>query len=114
MWVFTTETLPPLRHSHLAEHVYVLDDIEKPLALLSFAYPGSDAQARHRASALINTPRGQAMMAKIQHSAKAVVLAWQSGITRLPAVLVDEQFVVYGEYDVKNAIARVEAYRHAR
>ena len=114
VWVFTTEQLPPLKHTHLAEHVFVLDDIEKPLASLSFDYPGSEAQARQRASALLNSPKGQALLADIKRNTKAVAVAWQSGIAKLPAVLVDEQFVVYGEYDVRTAIGRVEAHRRAR
>ena len=109
--VFTTDQLPPLKHVDLAEHVFVLDDIEKPLASLSFDYPGSEAQARQQANALLNSPRGQALLAKIKRNATAVAVAWQSGIAKLPAVLVDEQFVVYGEYDVRTAIARVEAHR---
>ena len=114
MWVFTTEQLPPLKQLGLAEHVFVLDDIEKPLATLSFDYPGSEAQARQHASALLNSPQGQALLADIKRNAKAVAVAWQSGIAKLPAVLVDEQFVVYGEYDVRTAIARIEAHRRAR
>lgn len=114
VWVFTTEQLPPLKHIGLAEHVFVLDDIEKPLASLSFDYPGSEAQARQQANALLSSPRGQALLADIKRNAKAVAVAWQSGIAKLPAVLVDEQFVVYGEYDVRAALQRIEAHRRAR
>lgn len=113
MWVFTTEQLPPLKHVGLAEHVFVLDDIEKPLASLSFDYPGSEAQARQRANVILNSPLGRATLADIKRNAKAVAVAWQSGIAKLPAVLVDEQFVVYGEYDVRIAVERIEAHRRA-
>lgn len=114
VWVFTTEQLPPLKHIGLAEHVFVLDDIEKPLASLSFEYPGSEAQARQQASALLSSPKGQALLADIKRNANAVAVAWQSGIAKLPAVLVDEQFVVYGEYDVRTAIERIEDHRRVR
>jgi len=98
---------------NLAHHVFVLDDIEKPLAALAFDYPGSDEKARQRANAMLNSPEGQALMAQIKRNAQAVAVAWQSGIEKLPAVLVDEQYVVYGEYDVHAALQRIESYRHA-
>ena len=52
-------------------------------------------------------------MAQLKSSAEAVAMAWQFGIDKLPAVLVDYQYVVYGDFDAKNALARIEAYRHA-
>lgn len=114
VWVFTSEQLPPITRMDLAHQVFVLDDIEKPLQALSFAYPGSDDTARQRANTLLNTPTGQALLEQIKHNARSVAIAWQFGITRLPAVLVDEQYVVYGEYNVHIAVDRVARYRHAR
>lgn len=40
-----------------------------------------------------------------------VVDAWSLGVTKFPAVVVDQQHVVYGEPDVARAVARIEAYQ---
>ena len=37
--------------------------------------------------------------------------AWGMGISKLPAVVVDQHYVVYGENDVERALARIQAYR---
>lgn len=42
---------------------------------------------------------------------QGVVDAWSLGITRIPAVVVDRQYVVYGESDVSKAVARIEVRR---
>jgi integrating conjugative element protein (TIGR03757 family) len=114
VWVFTTEQLPPIKRLDMANQVFVLDDIDKPLKALSFQYPGSDDKARQRANAVLNSPQGKTLLDQIQRNAKSVAIAWQSGIAKLPAVLIDKRYVVYGEYNVQVALDRVERHRHAR
>ncbi len=43
-----------------------------------------------------------------------VVNAWQLGITKIPAVVVDQRYVVYGEPDVIKAVALIGAYRRSQ
>ena len=43
-----------------------------------------------------------------------IVNAWQLGITKIPAVVVDQRYVVYGEPDVIKAVALIEAYRRSQ
>lgn len=54
---------------------------------------------------------GSALQQRIAASYQGVVDAWSLGVTKLPAVVVDQQHVVYGEPDVARAVARIEAYR---
>jgi len=42
---------------------------------------------------------------------QGVADAWSLGVTKIPAVVVDGRYVVYGEPDVARALARIEAYR---
>ena len=42
---------------------------------------------------------------------QGVVEAWSLGITRIPAVVVDRKYVVYGEPDVNRAVSLIEQYR---
>ncbi|MCD9007482.1 TIGR03757 family integrating conjugative element protein [Luteimonas sp. XNQY3] len=37
--------------------------------------------------------------------------AWSLGVAKLPAVVVDRRYVVYGEPDTARAVARIEAFR---
>lgn len=45
---------------------------------------------------------------------QGVADAWGLGIAKIPAVVVDRRYVVYGESDVARAIARIDAHRGAR
>ncbi len=40
--------------------------------------------------------------------------AWSLGITRIPAIVVDRRYVVYGETDVARAVARIDQYRRTQ
>lgn len=43
-----------------------------------------------------------------------VAEAWRLGVAKIPAVVVDRRYVVYGETDVTRAVARVEQWRRAQ
>jgi integrating conjugative element protein (TIGR03757 family) len=45
---------------------------------------------------------------------QGVADAWSLGITKIPAVVVDQRYVVYGERDVTRALARIEEYRRTQ
>ena len=114
VWVFTADPLPPLQHTEQVDRLFVLDAVDSALKKLSFANPGNEAQAKQRALALIQSRDGQAMMTRLRLSAEAIAVAWQHGIAQLPAVLVDERYVVYGVYDVESALTRIAGYRDAQ
>ena len=43
-----------------------------------------------------------------------MTVAWSLGIAKIPAVVVDRRYVVYGEANVARALARIEEYRRAQ
>jgi integrating conjugative element protein (TIGR03757 family) len=53
--------------------------------------------------------------AELQHRLAAayqgLTVAWNLGITKIPAVVVDQRYVVYGEPNVPRALARIDEYR---
>ena len=114
VWVFTADRLPALQNGDQADRLFVLDHADNALRRLSFPNPGSEVAARDRAMVILQSPSGQAAIARMRNSAEATTVAWHYGIEKLPAVLVDEQYVVYGVYDVESAIAQVASYRNAR
>lgn len=114
VWVFTADRLPPLQHVDQADRLFVLDHADDALRRLSFSHPGSEAAARDKALLIIQSPRGQAVIARMRDSAEATIMAWMHGIEKLPAILVDEQYVVYGVFDVAAAVDQIARYRDAR
>lgn len=114
VWVFTADRLPALQNVDRADRLFVLDHADNALKKLSFPNPGSEVAARDKAMLIIQSPRGHAAIARMRESAEATTVAWQHGIEKLPAVLVDAQFVVYGVYDVTAAVDQIARYRDAR
>ena len=57
---------------------------------------------------------GPALQQRLARAYQDVTDAWSLGITTLPAIVVDQRYVVYGEPDVAKAIARIEAYRRTQ
>jgi len=111
VWVFTAGKLPPVLQVAHADRLFVLDDVDQSLKALSFPNPRNEAQARQRAMRMLQSPKGQAVLTRIRHSAEAIAVAWQHGIVKLPAILVDERYVVYGIYNIDAALAQIARYR---
>ena len=65
------------------------------------------AEARRRMA----TPAGRAALARIASAAAGNALASRLGIEKLPAVVVDGRYVVYGVRDVARAVERIKAWR---
>lgn len=57
---------------------------------------------------------GAALQQRIGTAYQGVVDAWSLGVTTIPAVVVDQRYVVYGEPDVASAVALIEAHRRAQ
>ena len=109
--VFTAEDLLPLRGLEHATAVYTLGDTRTPLARLTFANPGDTDQAKREALDRLNSPAGRAVLEAVRDKATAAAMAQLLHIEHLPAVLVSPGYVVYGLYDVAEALRKVEAYR---
>lgn len=56
---------------------------------------------------------GADLQRRIASTYQGVTDAWSLGITSIPAVVVDQRYVVYGEPDVARAVARIEQHRRA-
>mgnify|MGYP001792379226 CR=1 FL=1 len=111
IWVFTAEGAPALRSIERADQHFVLRLNDPTLKKLTFPYPGSEAAARKMALAQIQSPQGKALISRIRTNSEARVMAWMIGIERLPAVLVDRAFVVYGGDDVSSALDAIARHR---
>ena len=54
-----------------------------------------------------------ALQRRLRDAYQGVAEAWGLGVAKIPAVVVDHRYVVYGEPDVARAVARINAYRSA-
>lgn len=102
--VFSARHLPSMTGVMQAGHIYYLDGADAALAPLRFANPRNPTRAAAQASVMLQTPEGLAAIEQITEVGKGIALAWQHGITKLPAVMVDGTHVVYGVFDVDEAV----------
>ncbi|WP_132978748.1 TIGR03757 family integrating conjugative element protein [Pigmentiphaga sp. D-2] len=92
------------------ERLIELDEAPRIEAELSANLPTDPDQA----TALVKRrlPQGGTdLQRRIATAYQGVTDAWSLGITAVPAVVVDQRYVVYGEPDVARAIARIEQHR---
>lgn len=108
VWAFTDQA-----HALTADssaRVIMLDassQIEAELSRELLSRPDQAAlQLRARLSA-----HGGDLQRRLISAYQGVADAWSLGIARIPAVVVDRRYVVYGEPDVSKAVARIEAFR---
>ena len=111
VWVFTAAGAPTLSALDRADRHFVLRQAEASLDALTFPNPGSTDAAHRMALAQIRSPQGKALFLTIRQTSEALLMAFMFGIERLPAVLVDGRYVVYGERDVQTALDSIAAYR---
>ena len=105
---FTLSSMP-LRASGATVHV--LDARDGHAEAFGANLPGDPERALAEARRRMATPAGRAALARIAAAAAGNALAARLGIEKLPAVVVDGRYVVYGVRDVARAVERVEAWR---
>lgn len=93
--------------------VILLDTASEIEETLSTGLPDDPARAVAVARQRI-LDGGVALQRKLQAAYEPIAEAWSLGITTLPAVVVDRRYVIYGEPEVANAVARIEAFRRER
>ena len=91
--------------------VHVLDARDGHAAAFGADLPDDPERALAEARRRVSSPAGRAALARIAAAAAGNALAGRLGIEKLPAVVVDGRYVVYGVRDVARAVERVEAWR---
>lgn len=111
-----------------AADVRVFTDRHHAVEALSGVYVVElDAPARIEAELAANLPADPAQAAaivrqrlqdggtplqrRLANAYQGLTDTWSLGVTKIPAVVVDRRYVVYGETDVPRALARIEEYR---
>lgn len=95
------------------ERLIELDEAPRIEAELSANLPTDPNQATALVKRRLSTG-GADLQRRIASAYQGLTDAWSLGITSIPAVVVDQRYVVYGEPDVARAIARIEQHRRAQ
>ena len=95
------------------ERLIELDEAPRIEAALSAELPADPEQAATIVKRRLSDG-GVGLQRRIASAYQGVTDAWSLGITSLPAVVVDQRYVVYGEPDVARAVARIEQHRRAQ
>lgn len=95
------------------ERVIELDLPARIEAELSAGLPADPGQAEAIVRQRLREGE-ETLQGRLGAAYQGVADAWGLGIARIPAVVVDRRYVVYGEPDVARAVARIDAHRSAR
>lgn len=88
-------------------------ELDAPTSLeseLSFLLPSDPTRAATIARSRLNTG-GAPLQRRLAVAYQGVVYAWSLGIEKIPAVVVDSRYVVYGVSDVARAVSIIDRYR---
>jgi integrating conjugative element protein (TIGR03757 family) len=92
------------------ERIIELDQPARIEAELSADLPADPNHASAFARQRLSTGRSD-LQRRIVQAYQGVADAWSLGIAKIPAVVVDRRYVVYGEPDVARAITRIHAHQ---
>lgn len=109
-WVVTDQAHPV---SGTADRLILLDAPSRIEAELASGLPADPARAERIARDRLSQG-GADLQRRIASAYQGVTDAWSLGITSIPAIVVDQRYVVYGEPDLARAVARIEQHRRAQ
>ncbi len=109
--VYTDSQHPPTAIGPDAGYEVVYLDAPDRLQREIFGELAADArQAGQQARAVLQSPGWQQKEQQIAQAYRGGIRAWKTGVTKYPAVVFDDRYVVYGTADV--ALAREKLAEH--
>jgi integrating conjugative element protein (TIGR03757 family) len=111
VWV-VTDRLHPVKAS-IDVRIIELDAPARAEADLAAQLPSNRRQAAATVRKRLKSG-GADLHRRLAVAYQGVIDAWSLGIAKLPAIVVDRQYVVYGEPNVDRAVSRINEYRSTR
>lgn len=102
--LYTDSHHPPINNDASVSVIY-LDGPEQLQAQTFGELSSNPDDAERQAKAVLQSPQWQAHEQELATVYRAVVRAWELGVTKVPAVVFDNRDVVYGTADVAQALA---------
>jgi len=109
VWVIT-DSWHSVTGNASVQRVIQLDTAQQIETELSANLPADPQQAAALVQQRLNQG-GQPLQQRLREAYQGITDAWSMGITTLPAVVVEQRYVVYGETDLDKALARIAQYR---
>lgn len=106
-WVITNSAHPIPATNEI--RLILIDQLSALEDELSNGLPSSPAAVQ----ALFDERMTAQMNTKIENAHQDIVDAWSLGVTKIPAVVVDRKYVVYGDSNVERALTKIQLYREA-
>ncbi len=108
-WVITDRAHPVTTPA--GTRTILLDERRRLEQQLSHELPSDPSQAASTIQSYLTTPAGKQLQNDLAKAQQGVTDAWSLGVTKIPAVVVDRRYVVYGEQDVSKALGLIERAR---
>jgi len=109
VWV-VTDSSHPVTGSDFVQRVIQLDAAQHIESELSANLPKDPQQAAGIVQQRLNQG-GDTLQQRLRAAYQGITDAWSMGITTLPAVVVDQRYVVYGEANLDQALTVIDQYR---
>lgn len=110
-WIVTDRNHPVQAPAHV--RLIILDESERLEAKLSEGLPANQQQAIAIMQQRLKSSDAQRLQRDQALAQQDLVDAWSMGVTKVPAVVVDRKFVVYGETNATAAENRIAQWRAA-
>ena len=108
-WVITDQAHPVSAPTGV--RIIRLDDQQRLEELLSRQLSADPRQAEATIQRFLSSPAGKRLQNDLAQAQQGVTDAWSVGIEKIPAVVVDRRYVVYGETDVSKAVTQIDRAR---
>nr|WP_232914604.1 TIGR03757 family integrating conjugative element protein [Pseudomonas carnis] len=108
-WVITDQAHPVSASTGV--RIIRLDDQQRLEELLSRQLPADPRQAEASIQRFLSSPAGKRLQSDLAQAQQGVTDAWSLRVEKLPAVVIDRRYVVYGEPDVAKAVALIDRAR---
>ncbi|MBF1166379.1 MAG: TIGR03757 family integrating conjugative element protein [Dechloromonas agitata] len=109
IWV-VTDARHHVTGAQAASRIIRLDAPQAIEAELSTKLPADPQQASAVVQQRLNDG-GPALQQRLREAYQGVTDAWSLGITSIPAVVVDQRYIVYGESNLDKALAGIAQHR---
>jgi len=112
--VFTATFLPAIQLKGVEATVYHINKPNLIISRLGHFQPKGQEAAQDAALQMLSSESGRALMKELESSFDGVIAAWANGVERLPAILVDDTYLIYGVFDLEEAGRIVSRFKESR
>ncbi|WDG71556.1 TIGR03757 family integrating conjugative element protein [Pseudomonas chlororaphis] len=108
-WVITDQAHPVTKPAGV--RLILLDEQQRLEEQLTRNLPADPRQAAASMQRYLASPEGKRLQNDLVTAQQGVTDAWSVGVEKIPAVVIDRRYVVYGEPDVSKAMGIIDRTR---